>query len=93
VGNALKVMDGGPFQARRKILLTGGGALNTFLVQRIMNQTNSELFIPDKALVNYKEAMVFAFLGLLRSLNEINCFASVTGGKHDLSTGVIHIPK
>jgi anhydro-N-acetylmuramic acid kinase len=77
----------------RKILVTGGGAYNTTLMEQIEFHTRAELVIPDRVLVDYKEALIFALLGLLRTRGEINCLSSVTGGKHDLSAGTIHLPK
>jgi len=72
------------------LLVTGGGALNQNLIERLKHHTTAELHIPDARLVNYKEALVFAFLGLLKMRKEINCLSSVTGGKKDLSVGIIH---
>lgn len=76
-----------------KVLVTGGGTLNNFLVERLRTLTGTGMVIPDEKLVLYKEALVFALLGLLRWLGEVNCLASVTGGRKDLSAGVIHKPK
>jgi len=72
------------------VLATGGGALNQTLVERIQNHAEARIHIPDDLLVQFKEALVFALLGLLRMLGDINCLASVTGGKNDLSAGIIH---
>jgi len=72
------------------VLVTGGGALNQNLIERLKNHTGAEIHIPDATLVHFKEALVFAFLGLLKMRKEINCLSSVTGGKNDLSVGVIH---
>ena len=76
----------------KKMLVTGGGAFNTYLVQRIEANTTVELVIPDDKTVNYKEALVFAFLGLLRMQGKPNCLASVTGASHDVSGGAIYLP-
>jgi anhydro-N-acetylmuramic acid kinase len=73
-----------------RILVTGGGVYNEFLMDLISRRTISSLEIPDSILLEYKEALVFALLGVLRYRNEINCFASVTGARCDSSTGVIH---
>ena len=73
-------------------LVTGGGAFNLFLLQRLQHYTSSRLVVPDPLLVAYKEALVFALLGLLRIRGNINCLASVTGGERDLSAGEIHVP-
>lgn len=72
-----------------KMLVTGGGALNHFLISRIREHTGMEVIVPDLKLVHFKEALVFAFLGVLRQLNEINCLASVTGASRDSSAGVM----
>lgn len=76
----------------KQMLITGGGAFNTFLIQRIAAQTKVELIIPDHKTVNYKEALVFAFLGLLRMQAKPNCLASVTGATHNVSGGAIYLP-
>lgn len=75
----------------RSLLITGGGALNQTLVERLKNYTNASLVIPEERLIHYKEALIFALLGLLRVRGEINCMASVTGGNKDISAGTIHI--
>lgn len=73
----------------KKILITGGGAHNKYLIQLIENTTKRKTFIPDKLIVDYKEAYVFAFLGALRLREENNCISSVTGAKHDNIGGII----
>ncbi len=72
------------------VLVTGGGALNQNLIERLKHHTSTRIHIPDTPLVHFKEALVFAFLGLLKMRKEINCLSSVTGGKNDLSVGFIH---
>jgi len=76
----------------KRLLITGGGAFNTYLIQRIGANTNTEIIIPDATTVNYKEALVFAFLGLLRMQSKPNCMASVTGASHNVSGGAIYLP-
>lgn len=75
-----------------KCLITGGGAFNTYLIERLQHHTKAELHIPSKKLVEYKEALIFAFLGVLRQRNETNCLSTVTGAKTDCSGGVIFTP-
>lgn len=75
-----------------KILVTGGGAYNVFLIELFREKTRHQLIIPDAKLVNFKEALVFAFLGLLRNLNITNCYASVTGASSDSCAGIISYP-
>ncbi len=72
------------------VLITGGGALNQTLMERIGQFTSATLSIPEDNLIHYKEALVFALLGALKIRGEINCFSSVTGGDKDLSAGTIH---
>jgi anhydro-N-acetylmuramic acid kinase len=79
------------FQAiqAKKILVTGGGAYNTFLISLLNQTTNTAVYIPDTLLVNYKEAMIFAFLGVLRKLGLTNTLKEVTGSEQDSSGGVM----
>ncbi len=73
------------------VLITGGGAKNTFLINRIQFYAKeSQLTIPDENLIDYKEALVFAFLGLLRFQSLTNCLKSVTGAKQDSCGGCIY---
>lgn len=75
------------------ILLTGGGVKNTFLINRLAELTTSEIVIPNDQLIDYKEALIFALLGLLKSQNQVNCLSSVTGAQKDHSSGVIFTPQ
>lgn len=76
-----------------KLLVTGGGAYNNFLIERLsMYLTDIEIVIPDKKTLEFKEALIFALLGILKLRNEINVLASVTGAKHDHSSGKIYLP-
>jgi anhydro-N-acetylmuramic acid kinase len=75
-----------------KCLVTGGGTYNRFLIDQIQQHTSCFLEIPDLTIVDYKEALVFALLGLLRKENQINVLSSVTGAKHDHSSGRIAKP-
>lgn len=77
-----------------KILVSGGGAHNHFLVERLIHHLpNWEVIIPSKPIVDFKEAIVFAFLGVLRERKETNILASVTGASKDSCSGVIHFAK
>ncbi len=87
---ALQISRGINEAGIRSVLITGGGALNRSLLQRIRSHTEATLEIPEEELVHYKEALIFALLGILRIRGEINCLASVTGGRKDLSAGTIH---
>lgn len=75
------------------ILITGGGAHNGFLVECIRNETRLNVHVPDQEIIEYKEALIFAFLGVLKIRGEINCLRSVTGASRDSSCGVIKDPR
>ena len=70
-----------------KILITGGGAKNLYLIDQLQKTASSEIIIPDDTIIEYKESLIFAFLGLLRFRNEINCLSSVTGAVSNHSSG------
>ncbi len=72
-----------------QVLVTGGGAFNTSLINHINNLTHQALKIPNALLVNYKEALIFAFLGVLRVEGNINALQSVTGAKQNSMGGAI----
>ena len=74
------------------VLFTGGGVFNTFLMERIQGLMKENVKISSDLLINYKEALIFAFLGLRRNANEINCLKSVTGAKMNHSSGKIYHP-
>lgn len=73
----------------KDILITGGGAYNTFLIEKIRAKTKAEVIIPEKEIINYKEALIFAFMGVLKMNNEINVLSSATGSTADHCSGVI----
>lgn len=74
-----------------KILITGGGAYNIFLMERIQfHLPQLEINIPDTKTLEFKEALIFGLLGVLKLRNEINVLSSVTGAVMDHSSGVIY---
>jgi anhydro-N-acetylmuramic acid kinase len=73
----------------KSALVTGGGAKNLFLMDLIAQKCNCELVLPDNNLIDYKEALIFAFLGYLRVNNIPNIFSSVTGASADNCGGSI----
>lgn len=76
------------------VLVTGGGAFNTFLIEVLRSKLEPEIkvIVPNTDLVAYKEALIFAFMGLLRFEGEINVLKSVTGASKDSCSGVIYLP-
>ncbi len=74
-----------------KLLITGGGAHHSFLTERIANLTKAKVIIPDKLIVDYKEALIFAFIGYLRWQRTYNVLHSVTGAIADSVSGIVHI--
>jgi anhydro-N-acetylmuramic acid kinase len=80
----------GKFLSDESALFTGGGVFNSFLMNRITFHSKSEILLPNKELIEFKESLIFAFLGVLRLRNEVNCLQSVTGANSDNCGGVIH---
>ncbi|AFL83803.1 molecular chaperone [Belliella baltica DSM 15883] len=78
--------------ATGKMLVTGGGAYNSYFMKELSKALGENLDIPkaDPILIDFKEALIFAFLGVLRLRNENNCLASVTGASRDSCGGVIY---
>ena len=76
-----------------KMLITGGGAYNMFLMEEIQSgMPEMTIIIPDKKILEFKEALIFGLLGVLRLRNETNVLSSVTGAKTDHSSGNIFKP-
>lgn len=73
-------------------LVTGGGTYNDFLMELIQSKTDCKLTKPSNEIIEYKEAIIFAFLGILRKLNIPNCLAAVTGATKSVSGGVSYLP-
>ena len=83
IANALSKKNG-------KLLVTGGGAYNDFLIGEIQKHLpKMQVIIPDKKMLEYKEALIFALLGVLKLRGEINVLSSVTGAVRNHSSGVI----
>ena len=79
-------------ESARTLLVTGGGALNRFLIQRLSTLFPGTLTIPDKRIVEFKEALIFAFLGLLRINHRINTLNTVTGAIKESCGGCVWHP-
>lgn len=77
---------------RPALLVTGGGALNGFLMERLqegLEKLNTDLVIPGKDTINYKEAVVMALIGILRFREETNTLGSITGASRDSIGGAL----
>jgi anhydro-N-acetylmuramic acid kinase len=82
----------GSYLKKESVLFTGGGVFNSYLMSRIEYYSKSNIIIPDKEIINFKEALIFAFMGVLRLRNEVNCLRSVTGAKRNNCGGEINNP-
>jgi anhydro-N-acetylmuramic acid kinase len=76
----------------KEALFSGGGVFNTYLLSRIKFYSKSKIIIPDKLSIEFKEALIFAFLGVLRARGEVNCLQSVTGAIKDNCGGEVNNP-
>lgn len=76
------------------VLITGGGAYNSFLIEVLREKLGShiEIVIPSEKLISFKEALVFGFMGLLRMQGQTNVLSSVTGSSNDSCSGVVYRP-
>lgn len=77
---------------KQKLMITGGGAFNTFLMERLaknLEEINFEIFIPEEEVVTYKEALIMALLGLLRWREQYTVLASVTGASQNSIGGAL----
>jgi anhydro-N-acetylmuramic acid kinase len=74
------------------MLVTGGGAFNSYLIERIRSHVEISLVIPEKTMVQFKEAYVFAFLGLMRFLEIDNTWSNITGASRSSCGGAIYLP-
>jgi anhydro-N-acetylmuramic acid kinase len=75
------------------VLVTGGGAYNSFLIYTIQTKIDASLVVPDEQTINYKEAIAMALIGVLRWYNLPNVLSDVTGSSCDNSSGEIYYPK
>ncbi|MFN5845126.1 MAG: anhydro-N-acetylmuramic acid kinase, partial [Flavobacteriia bacterium] len=74
------------------VLITGGGSKNDFLISRIAHYFNGEIKLPSEDIIDFKEAIVFAYLGALYLEKRPNAISSVTGASKNMICGVFHRP-
>lgn len=81
-----------PSNDSAKVLFTGGGVHNIYLMECISALSTCSIIIPDRKTIEFKEALIFALLGILRIRGENNCLAEVTGAKRDNCGGAVYTP-
>jgi len=91
IQTSLALNSFGSQKEKQSMLITGGGAYNDFLIERIQfHLPNMEIIIPSPKILEFKEALIFALLGVLKMRGEVNALRSVTGAKADHSSGIIY---
>lgn len=84
-----RVIERYPKSAHSRMLVTGGGAYNKYLVERLRALCRCNIEIPSSEIIEYKEALIFAFLGALYMADEPSCLSSVTGARRDNIGGML----
>ena len=74
----------------KNLLITGGGAKNMFLIDLIKQKSNKEIIIPDSQTIDFKEALIFAFLGVLFTEQQHSALATVTGARTNSISGCFY---
>ncbi len=74
----------------KQLLVTGGGTKNRYLIERISELSNAEIHIPDESISDFKEAIIFAYMGALFLMDKPNCVSSVTGAHNSVIGGCLH---
>lgn len=78
----------------QRMLITGGGAKNTFLIERLtqlLARVNVTVELPSNQVIDFKEAIIMGLIGVLRWREENNTLASVTGASRDSIGGAVWI--
>lgn len=81
-----------PQRTKGHLLLTGGGTYNTFFVELLSEKLGCSIALPPASWIDFKEALIFAFLGVLRWNRSINVRSTYTGASRDQSSGCIYLP-
>ncbi len=94
IATAIRELQSNKVRDEKKVMITGGGAFNTFLIERIKNHissSNVEVFIPEKNIIEFKEALIMALLGILRWREENTVLHTVTGATRSSIGGAVWI--
>ncbi len=81
-------------EKKQTIFITGGGTLNGFLIEQIqaaLLHLNIDVVVPERSIIDFKEALLMCLLGFLRKNKHFNTLPSVTGAKRPTSSGALHI--
>ena len=73
-----------------QLLITGGGAKNLFLIEKLKQKCTCSIVLPDEKLIGFKEALIFAFLGVLSFTGQVNVLSSITGSSRDHTGGILY---
>jgi anhydro-N-acetylmuramic acid kinase len=73
----------------KTVLFTGGGTYNRFLLEKIKSKTDTQIVIPENKIINFKEALIFAFMGVLKLRGENNVLCAATGSSKDHCGGIL----
>jgi anhydro-N-acetylmuramic acid kinase len=76
----------------KTVMVSGGGAFNQFLIERIQFYFDGDIYIPDNETINFKESIIFGFLGALYLEKQENVLSTVTGAARNSCSGVLHLP-
>ena len=87
-----RIADQINFHDPKKVMISGGGAFHSFAVESLQEKTRAQLALPSEEIISFKEALIFAFLGLLRHQNQYNVLSSCTGAREDSCSGDIYLP-
>jgi anhydro-N-acetylmuramic acid kinase len=89
IGSNIEDLSGGDASAK-KVYITGGGAFNKTLIASITSHTDAEVIVPDAKIVDFKEALAFALLAVLRLQNKINVLNTATGASASSVSGSLY---
>jgi anhydro-N-acetylmuramic acid kinase len=77
-------------QPEDKTMISGGGAKNSFFISMLREKTKSQIILPENEVIDYKEAIIFAYLAMLRVMNRNNVLSSVTGAERNSVGGALY---